>query len=44
VLSENLDQDEAALYAIEQGIVDEIPVYDLGGQMVQVLLEEPLRG
>jgi len=40
LLSDNLAEDRDAQYAIERATADDIPVYDLGGQMVQVQLEE----
>lgn len=40
VLSDDLDNDEVLLSAIEKFIDVGIPVYDLGGQMVEITLEE----
>lgn len=40
VLSDNIDEDEQVLYAISRAIEAGAPVYDLGGQMTQITLEE----
>lgn len=41
ILSDDIDNDEGALFAITQANDLEIPVYDLGGQMTPLLTEEP---
>jgi hypothetical protein len=40
ILSDNIDEDEQVLYAISRTIEAGAPVYDLGGQMTQITLEE----
>lgn len=40
ILSDNIDEDEPVLYAISRAIEAGAPVYDLGGQMTQITLEE----
>jgi len=40
ILSDNIDDDEQVLYAISRAIEAGAPVYDLGGQMTQITLEE----
>jgi hypothetical protein len=40
VLSDDIDNDEAVLYGISKAIDMDLPVYDIGGQMVQIMLEE----
>jgi len=40
ILSDNIDEDEQVLYAISRAIEAGAPVYDLGGQMTQITLEE----
>jgi hypothetical protein len=40
ILSDDLDNDEEVLSAIEKFIDLGIPVYDLGGQMVEITFEE----
>lgn len=41
VLSDDIDNDESVLYAINRAIDSGIPVYDLGGQMVPLVLDNP---
>lgn len=40
VLSDDIDNDEQVLYGISKAIDMDLPVYDIGGQMVQITLEE----
>lgn len=40
IMSDDIDNDNDVLYAINKAIDLDIPVYDLGGQMVQIVLEE----
>ena len=40
VLSDDMDSDEDVLFAISRAIDNHIPVYDLGGQMVELSLED----
>lgn len=40
VLSDDIEEDDGVLYAISKAIDMDIPVYDLGGQMVQIIVEE----
>lgn len=40
IMGDDISSDENLMFAIEKAIDSQIPVYDLGGQMVQIQLEE----